>query len=178
MLTIMMKQTYSPFFFAKKTQLKKNMAGEFFIPSPWVQPTFWGGHLQNGSRSWPFRGGGWPAESVTRRIRWIDRGDSGWDSFCGARFQVRKKTSLTHDGSMYVCYDHGNIHHQYTPVMLAYIPYIRILWVSIVLNDFSMLVKDAFENLWTGSLWRFHSIHFWRNPEEDRQVQSNSELLW
>ena len=29
-------------------------------------------------------------------------------------------------GSMYAVY--GNIYHQYTPVMLAYIPYIRILW--------------------------------------------------
>jgi len=30
-------------------------------------------------------------------------------------------TTNTHDGSMYAIY--GNIYHQYTPFMLAYIPY-------------------------------------------------------
>ena len=45
---------------------------------------------------------------------------------------AKKGYNHSHDGSMYVCHINGNIYHQYTinipPVMLAYVPYIRILW--------------------------------------------------
>ena len=39
--------------------------------------------------------------------------------FMGEKYGVND--GYTHDGSMYVCYFCGNIYHQYTPVLLAYI---------------------------------------------------------
>ena len=41
-------------------------------------------------------------------------------------FRLNEGVFNTHGGAMYAIY--GNMNYQYTPVLLAYMPYVRILW--------------------------------------------------
>ena len=81
--------------------------------------------------------------------------------------------------SMYVCYDHGNIDHEYSPVllalMLAYIPYVWIRhgfwWRFLWLAKFRMRIRPS------GLAWQ-RDRNLFLTSEKYEFVRWDDEMFW